>query len=220
MLVLWAVLSGCAAFNAQDARITLDAERVSFATEIAALGTQDVMARTAVISTVTAADATLAAMNGINQQLVSTLQRVVTPTPQLDTVQQIDSTMAAQFEGRRLFVKTGMSATVDAASGCVTGPALTFTTDTPRIYATAQSFNIEAGTPLLSRWFYENELVYEYDFVTQRGYDEWCFWFDITPDLVEFRPGSWSVRLYADGFQLEDPMSFTMIDPAPSDTAP
>lgn len=205
-------ISGCAAFNAQDERVTLEAERIGFATEIAALATQDVVERTESAQLAAESDATLAVMNGINQQLVATLQRVITPTPPLDSVQQISGTQAAQFEGRRLFVKTGVSEQVNPQDGCVEGAALTFSVDSPRIYATARAFNIESGTPLMARWFYENELAYEFSFTTERGYDDWCFWFDITPDLVEFKAGSWAVRLYADGFQLEDPIPFTLVE--------
>jgi len=215
--VLWVMLSvfavsGCAAFNAGDARGTLEAERVGFATEIAALATQDTVERTQSAQEVMSGDATLAVINGVNQQLVSTLQRVITPTPPLESAQQISGTQAAQFEGRRLFVKTGVSAQVNPQDGCVEGAALTFGVDTPRIYATARAFNIESGTPLMARWFYENALVYEFSFTTERGYDDWCFWFDITPDLVEFKAGSWAVRLYADGFQLEEPMPFSLVE--------
>ncbi len=206
------VVSGCAAFNGEDARGTLEAERVGFATEIAALATQDTLERTQAAQEVAAGNATLALVNGVNQQLVATLKRVLTPTPPLQAVQQISGTQAAQFEGRRLFVKTGVSAQVNPRDGCVEGAALTFSVDTPRIYATARAFNIEAGTPLMARWFYENELVYEFSFTTERSYDDWCFWFDITPDLVAFKAGSWAVRLYADGFQLEEPMPFSLVE--------
>jgi hypothetical protein len=211
MLMLAALLSACAAFNAEDVPATMAAERVAFATEAVMISALDLDARTRSAATVAAAEATIAVVSGVNIQLLATLQRNVTPTPVLDTQQQIDARQAAEFEGRRLFVKTGVGDTVDPDTGCILTPSLTFPVSGRQIYATARAFNIEAGTPLSARWYYENELVYEFDFTTTRGYADWCFWFDIRPDIVEFRPGSWSVRLYADGFQLEEPMPFSMI---------
>lgn len=203
--------SACAAFNTEDTYATLSAERVAFATESVLLREINLIERTEAAATMQAAEATMALSNGVNQQLLATLQRNVTPTPQLESIQQVDARQAAEFEGRRLFFKTGVSDFVNPEDGCVVSPSLTFSVNTPQIYATAQAFNIEVGTPLDARWYYEEELVYEFSFTTTRAYTEWCFWFDITPDLVEFRPGSWSVRLFADGFQLEEPMSFTMV---------
>lgn len=220
ILMLALLLSACAAFNAEDMPATMVAERAAFATEAVILNAQDLEARTQAAATVAAAEATIAAVGGVNIQLLATLQRNVTPTPVLDTQQQIDARQAAEFEGRRLFVKTGVGDTVDPNTGCVLTPALSFPVSGRQVYATARAFNIEAGTPLTARWYYENELVYEFEFTTTRGYADWCFWFDIRPDIVEFRPGSWAVRLYADGFQLEEPMPFTMVDDRVPETSP
>lgn len=203
-------LSACAAFDVEDVYGTQEAELIAFSTEAVELATQSALDQQVVERTVIAAEATMVMVRGVNQQLVSTLQSVVTPTPPLETRQQIDVTLAALFEGRRLFVKTGMGREIDA-NGCVVEPIINFTPSDTRLYATARAFNIEAGVPLVARWSYEGTLVYEESFVSPGNFADWCFWFALTPNEAEFAVGAWAVRLFADGFQLEDPISFTII---------
>lgn len=209
-IILVIALSGCAAFNQEDTYATLEVEYNAYATEIVVVNDENQRNIETSNQNIGTAEALIAMERGINLQLVGTLERAVTPTPGLIIDQSLNPTIEAEFSGRRYFQKTGMSLDVQSEDGCVTVPNLSFPVDSERIYATARVQNIESGVPLASKWYYEEELVYEFDFVTDTSHSNWCFYFYIEPDIVEFRPGSWSVRLFADGFQLEGPMPFTM----------
>src|SRR5690606_3624306 len=81
-IALTVALSACAALNRADTPATLIAENAAYATEIVALDaaatqeTSDSSLRAAELAT------SAAHTNGVNAQLVGTLQVVVTPTPQ------------------------------------------------------------------------------------------------------------------------------------------
>lgn len=203
-------LTGCAAFNREDTYATLEVEHSAFATEIMVIRNENQENSETISQDIATSEALIAMERGVNLQLIGTLERAVTPTPGLIIDQSLNPTIEAEFGGRRYFQKTGMSLDIRPEDGCVTVPNLSFPVSSDRIYATARVQNIESGVPLASKWYYEEELVYEFDFVTDSNHSDWCFYFYIDPDIVEFRPGSWSVRLFADGFQLEEPMSFTM----------
>ncbi len=213
LLLLCPLLSACAAFTGDDTEATMAAENVAFSTEAVLLVEADLSQRTQTAATLTAGQATLAAVQGANQQLAATLQGIVTPTPERVVDNTLDGTIVAEFAGQRYFQKTGMTRAVNPGDGCAQVSQATFSTADARIYATARVQNIEAGVSLASEWYYEGEQVYAFDFMTEVPYDEWCFYFYITPDIVEFVPGSWSVRLFADSFQLEDAMTFIMEAP-------
>lgn len=119
-------------------------------------------------------------------------------------------TPEAILQGRRWFIKTGMASWVSDADGCSHTPESEFTPGTERIYATFKAFNIESGTPLSVSWAHEGQTVLEESFHLQRSAGEICLWFFIDPELVEFKPGMWTVQLYADGFPLESPMPFNI----------
>src|SRR5690606_3257607 len=108
-----AVLPACAALNQADVPATVAAQNAALATEIVML---DEMAATeSVDSAARAAElATQAALvNGINAQLVGTLQVVVTPTPplQADSFDPMAPSGPGEV-GQRLYVNSGVSTEV------------------------------------------------------------------------------------------------------------
>ncbi len=113
---------------------------------------------------------------------------------------------------RRWFVKTGTSESVSEVDGCVEDPHITFSVDTQQIFATVRAFNIQSGTLMSVQWYYEGNEVWQDSWTVPQNSADLCIWFDIQPSYLEFKPGNWSVRLFADGFQLEDPMAFAMTE--------
>lgn len=212
-LLFMMLVTGCSAIGGEDTQGTAVAENASYLTESASINATMRADRASINITAQAAETEVAMIDGVNVQLVRTLERVVTPTPPLTGALEIDPTAAAEFEGERLFVKTGLSSEVDPNTGCVINPRVTFNAQEDRIYATMQVFNIEAGVPLRSEWYFQGELVYDFEFSSDQFYEDWCVWFFIDPTIVDFTPGSWTVRLYGDGFQLEDALAFQIEEP-------
>jgi hypothetical protein len=99
---------------------------------------------------------------------------------------------------------------VRESDGCVEQTQIEFSVDTPRIYATVQAFNIEAGVEMSVAWFYEGTEMLREGWIVPQSASDLCIWFYMDRESVEFLPGSWSVRLFADGFQLEDAMVFSL----------
>ena len=112
--------------------------------------------------------------------------------------------------GRRWFAKTGISRFINPVDGCVVSPQISIAGDADSIYVTWRAWNVRAGLRMSVQWRHEGDLMHEEDFTLERGWQERCFWFSLTPDLAAFAPGSWSVQLYADGAPLETPQSFTL----------
>lgn len=209
---LLSLLCSCQAFNRVDTYGTAQAQNYGFETEVAAMTEVAQTQNIAAAATVEAGETSVALINGVNQQLVATLQRQVTPTPQLqiEGIQPLDPTLQAQYEGRRLFVKTGTSTEVNPVDGCVVNPQVFFTEDVTRIYGTLKAFNIEAGVLMRAEWKHEGTPVWEDVWTVDANYGEICIWFYIEPSYVEFIPGAWSVEMFADGFSLEGPMAFSI----------
>jgi hypothetical protein len=109
-------------------------------------------------------------------------------------------------------VKTGTTTVVRESDGCVEQTQTRFPIDTPRIYATVHAFNIESGVQMSVAWYYEGTEVLRENWVVPQSSADLCIWFYLEPSTVEFRPGVWSVQLFADGFRLEDAMVFSMVE--------
>ncbi|MBZ0301509.1 MAG: hypothetical protein K8J31_17310, partial [Anaerolineae bacterium] len=85
--------------------------------------------------------------------------------------------------------------------------------DTLTIYATLKIYNAQSGTQLTAQWEYESSEVYRDSISLSRSASEICVWLSMSQTDVEMRPGSWTVRLFADGTQLESPVAFTIREP-------
>ena len=116
--------------------------------------------------------------------------------------------------GSRWFEKTGVSRFIDPSDGCVVSPQINFANDISLLYVTVRAWNVAAGLRLSVQWWHEGDPVHNEDFTLARAWKERCFWFFLTPDMVPFAPGSWSVQLYADGASLETPQAFSLREAA------
>jgi hypothetical protein len=206
------VLSGCRAFNREDTHATLQAENALYATEIADLEQIVAANRVAMVETVDASQRGLSVVNAVNQQLVATLQVIVTPTPELIVDQALGGdSIPADLGDRRWFVPTGIAASIRSADGCADLVQNRFTTSAAAVYATVRAFNLDQGTPMSVQWFREGVLQHEERWIVDRNYREVCVWFNIDSSVVTLTPGTWSARLFADGFQLESSLPFTIV---------
>ena len=212
-LTVASLLSACQVLNAPDVPATLSAQNIGYIIESTAIAST-LQARAASIeSTAQAASTTVALGSDINLQLMATMRVVLTPTS-ARAVDPVSAVRDALAEGQRYFVKTGVSTSVNPSDGCVIQASTVFPADVTVLYATARVFNIQAGVPLAAEWFYEGNLVRTDRWTNPNASSEMCFWFNVTEAEVDFTPGNWSVALYAEGFQLEDRMNFT-IQPDP-----
>ena len=109
------------------------------------------------------------------------------------------------------FTEIGVSLSVRDADGCADGLTTAIPTGATRIYATARAFNIRAGTLMGADWLRDGQVVYQSSpWTVETNDDDFCLWFYIEPVDIEFTPGAWAVRLYADGQPLEPLASFTI----------
>jgi hypothetical protein len=147
-----------------------------------------------------------------NQVLLATVR--AGDEPQIDVVVNTNAFTGPPTPGQRWFVKTGVSQAINEADGCVIAPQIAFEADTPVIYATLRAYNVEAGTRISAQWAYEGSEVHTEGFNLNRSSSEICIWFSLDQTTAEFLPGNWTVRLFADGAQLESPMPFSIREPA------
>ncbi len=112
--------------------------------------------------------------------------------------------------GSRWFAKTGISRFIDTVNDCVISPQISFTNDASILYVTWKAWNVAAGLRMSVQWWYEGQPVHSEDYPLTRAWSEACFWFSITPEMVPFTPGSWTVQIFANGASLESPQSFSM----------
>lgn len=211
LCLIAAGLNSCQAFNRIDTYATAQAQNAGYETEVAAM-TQVATAEVALINTtIEAHETTIAHVNGINQQLMRTLAIQVTPTPQIQVeAGVVDSTLQSDFEGRRLFVKTGVSTEINSSDGCVINPQFYFSETETRLYGTIKAFNIEPGVLMRAEWRKDGVPVWEDVWTVDQSYAEICIWFYLESADVPFTPGDWSVEMFADSFSLEGPMSFNI----------
>ncbi len=213
-LVAIAVMPACAALNQADIPATVAAQNAALATEIVTL---DEMADSESIeSSARAAElATSAAqINGINAQLVGTLQVVITPTPQLQADAFDPLTPSAPGEvGQRLYVNSGVSTEVRSSDGCVVDPREQFGPLVPRLYATFVAFNLTPGTLFRVEWWWttNQQMMFSDSWTADQNYEELCVWFYITQDDVTFQPGNWQARLFVDEVQMTSPQRFEIV---------
>jgi hypothetical protein len=206
-------LSACQVLNPPNTAATLQAEGRGYVETATAVQNGLYLQQTQVVATSDAASTLVADTQRINQQLLATVRAGATLEPRRSTdTTNVVVTPEGVEPGRRWFVKTGTSRSVRDSDGCVEQAEISFPVDTPRIYATVQAFNVESGVQMSAAWYYEGAEVLRESWTVPQSAADLCIWFDISPATVEFRTGSWSVQLFADGFQLEDPMTFSLVD--------
>ena len=213
-LAVMAALPACAALNQADIPATMAAQNAALATEMVML--DEMAASENIESSARAAElATQAAeINGINAQLVGTLQVVVTPTPQLEADAFDPLTPSAPGEvGQRLYVNSGISTEVRSSDGCVVDPREQFSPLVPRLYATFVAFNLTAGTLFRVEWWWttNQQMMFSDSWTADQNYDELCVWFYVTQDDVTFEPGTWQARLFVDEVQMTSPQRFEIV---------
>jgi hypothetical protein len=214
LILASATLPACAALNQADTPATLAAQNANYATEIAML---DVMATqensdSSLRAAGLATDA--ARINGINAQLVSTLQLVVTPTPQLEGSAFDPSTPSGPGDvGQRLYVNGGVSTEINSATGCIVNPAEQFSPFVDRLYAGFVGYNLTPGTLFRVEWWWTTtqRLMFSDSWTVPQEYDELCVWFYVTQEDVTFEPGTWQARLFVDEVQMTSPQRFEIV---------
>ena len=214
MAVVAAFLAACSSISSADMEATLRAERDGYILEATALRATTEADALRIAGTAVAAQTHVANQNAINAALLGTVRAVVPPTRQVIAAFSGAATPEPINQGERWFVKTGMATAVNESDGCIVAPEIEFTPSTPRIYATFQAFNIQSGTPLSITGLYEGQPRHQESFTTQSNASRICLWFYIEPSMVEFTPGSWAAQLYADGFALGQPMTFSIVPEA------
>jgi hypothetical protein len=212
VVVLALLVGGCQALTGDDVPATLQAEAGTYVAEATVIAETAQANRLHVMATADAAATKVADIRAINQVLLATV-RAGDPADARGVVVNPISTPSGLDATQRWFVKTGISQSVSTVDGCVQSPQINFSTDTSHIYATLRAFNIQMGTQMSVAWYFEGNEVWRDSWAVPQNSADLCIWFDIEPSYVDFIPGQWSVRLFADGFQLEDPLSFTMTAP-------
>lgn len=208
-------LSGCGAVGSDNVGGTLQAGTQIYATEAAVLSQTDVARQTEVVGTIQVLQSQAVGIQNVNQQLYATLAAGNTPTPALEIIQAPPDSSGSDIMGdlmsvgQRFFWKTGVSTAVSSETGCVLQPNTVFSQSAiDQLYATVRVVNIQQGTPMRAEWYREGELITADDWTVPWNAEETCLWFVIDRTDTDFTPGTWSVILYADGFQLENAMTF------------
>lgn len=204
------LLMGCGGVTPASHQATLRAEMSGYVAEATAIRQAADSDLERIVGTVVALEQEMLHKAAVNVALHATLQAV-----RPDVVRSAANiggapTPIAILEGRRWFIKTGMSSHVDN-NGCNDMPGYDFSTTTPTIYATFMAYNIEGGTPLSASWSHNGVVMHQESFNLAGGASEICLWFSIDPQTVTFDPGLWTVQLYAEGFPLESAMPFQIL---------
>ncbi len=207
------LVSGCQVLNQPDMPATLQAERIGYVAEATAIAQTATAEAGGVQVTALAAGTRIAQVQAVNQVLLATV-RAGDPPEVRGVVANTIATPQGLQAGQRWFVKTGVGSAVRSSDGCVEDVRLRFETTVERLYATVKVFNIEAGVEMSVSWFHEGDLMWQERWTVNRSAGEMCIWFDLARENVDFLPGSWSVLMYADGFQLEDAMTFALDEPS------
>jgi hypothetical protein len=210
LVALLATACGMAPAN-NDVEATLAQEASQIIAEATAIRVTAEAETTRMAATMSAAEIYLDQRRAVNAALLATVRADLVPTAQV-IANVFGGTPAAILRGERWFVKTGMTEAIQASNGCAIEPHQQFPTNTQEIYATFEAHNIESGTPFSATWMHEGQVVHQESFNLNNGSTFICLWFSITPDIVPFTPGTWSVQLFMDVFPLEGPMLFTIRD--------
>lgn len=210
LALLMLLLGACAALNPDDIPGTQMAENALNSTQIAALSVTAAAEQATHIAEVDALVTEAALVNGVNNQLLGTLQAVITPTPVLVQDDSVElGSLPENVQGSRLYVGTGVTDAIDE-DGCITVRRTSFDPGVQRIYATLVIYNITVDTVIAIEWYRGDTLVFSDSWVSTEDNSLLCLWFDIDPSRVEFLPGEWRAIAYADNFPAINAMVFTI----------
>ncbi len=207
-LMLFLLLAGCQVLDPPDRVATLQAENINIVQEATAIAQSAQRDRDRIQDLAVSAMTEVGNIQQSNLVLLATV-RAGDPVEER-VVANADIQLAQITPGQRWFVRTGVSNFINEADGCVVSPQIAFSADASPIYATVRAFNIEPGVQMSVQWDYEGAEVHREGFTLQQGGSDICLWFSIDQTLVDFAPGNWAVRMFADGFQLETPMTFSI----------
>lgn len=221
VLLLLLVLPACQVIGGSDIEVTLQAQSAQYQAEAQAIVATAQLERTAVSATSVAADATVAYLTGVNNQLSATLGALATPTleivagppqgPQsaIGGDGQMSDTMGA--DGQQFFV-IGISTSVNDSDGCPATTVSAVPAGSNRIYASMRGVNVTAGTPLAVEFYRDGQLVYgDSNWSVPQDSANICLWYFISPEDTPFTPGNWSVNLYANGALVGAALNFMLI---------
>lgn len=210
-VLLAAILVAACGMSApiSDLEATLHAEADHIFAEATAIRATAEVHTAQTVGTIVASGSYVEQRRAVNASLLATARADIVPTQQV-VANVFSGTPDAILRGERWFVKTGTTTNIQASNGCAIAPQGQFPTDTGEIYATFEAHNIASGTPLSATWLHDGQTVHQESFNLNGNHGFICLWFSITPSVVAFTPGVWSVQLYAEGFPLEGPMLFTI----------
>lgn len=214
-------LSACQVLGGTDAEATLRAENAQFQSEAQSIVATAQIERTAASVTSAAAEATVAYLTGVNNQLNATLGALATPTtaivagppqgPQSAIGGGEDAMEEAMVDGQQFFV-IGVSTSVNDSDGCPGTTLSAVPASAQRIYATMRGLNVRGGTSLGVEFYRDGTLVYsDTNWSVPQDAVEICLWYFISPTDTPFTPGNWSVNLYAEGVLVGAAVPFTLI---------
>lgn len=214
LILMILLLSACQVFQPEDTQATAQAGVSGLATEAAMMQETLFAAETQVIATAYAAETHVFERNNVNRLLLATVRAVIPPTPAVSvgSLSSSGGVLPTAAAGEVLYTTTGISTAVRRSDDCVENPVARVPVNSSLIYATAVGLNVAAGTQMSSEWYYDSALVWSDVWIVPRDFNELCFWFSVSPSEVTFAPGNWSVRLFANGTPIGQPMAFVMVD--------
>ena len=200
--------AGCQVLDPPDRVATLQAENSAIIAEATTIARATNIDRDRVQESSLSVMTEVAAVRASNLELLATVRAGDPPRPRV--VAETNSASVTLTPGQRWFTRTGVSSQINEADGCVIAPQISFSSDIEKIYATMFGLNVEAGLQLSVSWAYEGAEVHQESFTLDRDWGEVCLWFFIDSATVDLLPGNWTVQMFADGFNLETPMAFTI----------
>jgi exosortase/archaeosortase len=210
------LLSACAAFERTDIPGTQIAENIIYGTEVSSLGLTAIAEQATHIAEIDVLMTEVAVVNGVNTQLLGTLQAIITPTPVLIEDDSVElASLPSSVQGSRLYVGTGVTDAVDS-NGCITRRRISFDPGVQIIYATLVIYNLTVDTVIAVEWYRGDSLIFSDSWVSTENNPLLCLWFELNPGRVQLLPGEWRVLAYADGFPAINPMVFIINGEPPS----
>jgi hypothetical protein len=228
IMIILLLLTAC---ETQNIEATLNAGNDTYATEVAALQATAVFRSTEVVATARGAETYVAQANVYNQQLLATVRAGDVPT--VAVVQGfVDDASVAMSEGDNTvianstpgalpnasaniegiqFTEVGVTSSVRDSDSCASFLETQFTTTTSRIYVTTRALNIRAGTTMRAEWSLGGSLAAQDSYTVPADDADFCLWFVLDSSFVTFTPGSWSVRLFANGTPIDPAVDFTIV---------
>jgi hypothetical protein len=223
------LLSACQVLNRPDVPATLQAQNDGYIIEATMLAGTSQANQTTIEATSMAVGTLVADQNSINLQMLATIRAVIPPTPGRivgnadgsvpgfipagpgDTGALITGDGATTPVPTTIqFTNIGVASAVRRADGCAVSLLTQFPANTQRIYVTARALNIRAGTLMAVEWRRENQVVVQENWTVPQDATNFCLWFNMDSAAVQFTPGQWSVRLFANNQPIDPEVTFTI----------